>query len=137
MDGLVNEGILEIIFSYSGGCNFVHRQVCSEFRRIIPDTDRLAYLDILLEQGFQPKKLERSYDLFDLSLERGYLNIFLYHGEYVLPWDFCSRCARNGHLHMLQWAHQKGFLIIKSVYLEAVQADQRHVAQWLIDNNLS
>lgn len=134
---LLHEGILEIIFSYSGSYNFVQRQVCSDFRRIMPEVDRLAYLDALLADGFVPKKLERSYKLFYLALDRGYLNIFLYHGGYVLPTDFCHVCARKGHLHMLQWAHEKGFLIIKSVYREAIKAEQRHVAQWLIDNNLS
>nr|WIL04834.1 hypothetical protein Cduv_354 [Cedratvirus duvanny] len=131
------ESVLENIFSFSGGYNFINRQVCSDFRRIIPQVDHLAYVDTLLGDGIRPKGIKDSHDLLQLSTDKGYLNIFLIHGEgYVLPYQFCIRCARHGHLHMLKWAHERGHVIIKSVYLEAVKAKQTHVMQWLIDNNL-
>jgi hypothetical protein len=133
----LHEGILEVIFSFSGGYNYLHRQVCSSFRRIIPQVEYLAYVDALLGDGFKPKTLKDSHKLLDLSVERGYLNIFLFHGNYVLPWNFCITCARHGHLHMLQWAKKEGYVITQQVYLEAVKADHGHVVQWLIDNNLS
>ncbi|SPN79569.1 Hypothetical protein ZAZAV_372 [Cedratvirus Zaza IHUMI] len=129
--------LLEAIFSFSGGYNYLHRQVCSEFRRMLPEVDHLAYIDALLGDKRAPKGLKDSHKLLELSVDKGYLNILLFHGNYVLPWEFCIRCARNGHLHMLQWAKDKGYVITQQVYREAVKADQGHVVQWLIDNNLS
>nr|WIL04216.1 ankyrin repeat-containing protein [Cedratvirus lena]WIL04841.1 ankyrin repeat-containing protein [Cedratvirus duvanny] len=123
------EYIYENIFSFSGGYNYLNRQVCSEFRQRIKPFHFLSYLDEVCSEGREPE-IKPSEELFSLSLKGGYLYLLIYCKEFA-PKDLCILATRHGHLHILQWAREAGYDYDRKVSHVAAQFGHKHILNHL------
>nr|WIL04180.1 ankyrin repeat-containing protein [Cedratvirus lena] len=94
------EGLLVLVFSFSQGYNFVNRQVCFDFRRIIKPVEHLVYLDQLLKDDRKPSNFKPSKELARIALDKELLHLLQACKEFI-PKDFCTIAAKNGHLEVL------------------------------------
>lgn len=93
------QAVLETIFSYSGGYNYPHRQVCFEFRTLAPKTDLLTYLDGLCrEHG------NKFHQVCNINLE----DILRYLGPKNT--NICTLLAGTGHKKLFKWAITLGYI---------------------------
>ncbi|QIN54416.1 hypothetical protein [Cedratvirus kamchatka] len=104
------EEILVLVFSFSEGYNFINRQVCFDFRRMIKPVEHLVYLDQLLKDSRKPKNFQPSKELAEIALDKGFLYLLQANKDYT-PEDVCTVAAKNGHLEILKWARANGCFI--------------------------
>lgn len=121
--------VLSVIFSFSEGYNFVHRQVCSEFRALIPFIHHLVYLDSMLGDGkklsFRQKKI-----LAIEALERGLLHLLEANKNYI-PLDACDVAAKGGRQKILQWLLSQGYKCTENTCSVAAEGGHLKVLQYL------
>ncbi|SOB74132.1 ankyrin repeat [Cedratvirus lausannensis] len=123
------EAVLETIFSFSGGYNFLNRQVCREFRELAPEVDNLEYLNQAIHDGYKPENFIPTSKLADLALEKGLLPLLESCSDFVSE-DVCKRAAGKGYLHILQWARVQRYSWDYKVCSEAAYNGHLETLQW-------
>nr|WIL04758.1 ankyrin repeat-containing protein [Cedratvirus duvanny] len=127
------EELLVLIFSFSEGYNFVNRQVCFDFRRMIKPVDHLVYLDQLLKDNRKPDNFQPSKELAKIALDRGLLHLLQACKEFVSK-SVCTIAAKNGYLEILQWAGANGYSWDEITCSAAAYDGHLEVLQWLRAN---
>ncbi|SPN79522.1 Ankyrin repeat-containing protein [Cedratvirus Zaza IHUMI] len=132
------EPVLDAIFSFSGGRNYLHRQVCREFRwRIKADTHTyLHYADELCKEGLWEESHVKTcfvLEMVDTAIGQGLVNLLDKLKVYV-PHDVVNIAAFQGNLEILQWAKENGYSLGDFCVTEAVRGGHLRVLQWLDDN---
>nr|WIL04766.1 ankyrin repeat-containing protein [Cedratvirus duvanny] len=123
------EEVLVLVFSFSEGYNFVNRQVCFDFRRIIRPVDQVVYLDQLLKDSRKPDNFQPSKKLAKIALNRGLLYLLQACKGFINK-SVCTIAAENGHLEVLQWARANGFPWDLSICTIAAKNGHLEVLQW-------
>nr|WIL04759.1 ankyrin repeat-containing protein [Cedratvirus duvanny] len=126
------EELLVLIFFFSEGYNFINRQVCFDFRRIIKPVEHLVYLDQLLKDNRKPN-LQPSKELAKIALDRGLLHLLQACKEFV-PKNVCTIAAKNGQLKVLQWARANGYSWNEDTCVYAAKEGHLEILQWLRAN---
>ncbi|SOB74194.1 ankyrin repeat [Cedratvirus lausannensis] len=154
------QNVYRAIFSSSGGRNFVHRWVCSEFRGLIPEVNSLLYLDILLEEGKKPKNFTPSVrileDAFRMDLAYVVKECAMFMGEdmclvsarenkpKILAWaaeqpryetkHICRQAAYEGHLEIIKWARSKNYFWDARTCSNAAFRGHLEIIKWAREN---
>ncbi|SPN79679.1 Ankyrin repeat-containing protein [Brazilian cedratvirus IHUMI] len=130
------EAVLRIVFSYSGGYNYLHRQICSWFRQMIETKPEayLYYLDDLCRDG-----LINKYPLFSssekisrLALEKELYYLLVSYPEHV-PYNVVEVATKQGNLKTLRWAEKNGHEVGDNCFRQAVEAGHYHILEWLTE----
>jgi len=77
--------------------------------------------------------------LCTLAARQGHLDVLQWLRQNDCPWNeaTCTEAATHGHLTVLQWLRSQGCpWCVISVKLAAVDGQQWHVVQWLVEHNL-
>ena len=127
------EEILVLVFSFSQGYNFVNRQVCFDFRRMIGPVKRLVYLDQLLKDNRKPNNFKPSKELAGIALDKGFLYILQACRKFV-PGNVCTVVAKKGHLKVLKWARTNDYSWNEWTCAYAAEGGHLEVLQWARDN---
>jgi hypothetical protein len=97
--------VYETIFSFSGGYNFLNRQVCLEFRQLAPKVEYIAYIDQLLSDDRKPKDFVPSEKIMEAAINKELLHVLEACREFIPKHGICPAIAKKGKLRALQWAH--------------------------------
>nr|WIL04146.1 ankyrin repeat-containing protein [Cedratvirus lena] len=127
------EELLVLVFSFSQGYNFVNRQVCFDFRRMIKPVEHSVYLDQLLKDDRKPSGFQPSKELARIALDRGLLYLLQACKDFV-PENVCKIAAKNGYLKILQWARTNGYSWDEETCVYAAKGGHLEVLQWLRAN---
>ncbi|SPN79719.1 Ankyrin repeat-containing protein [Cedratvirus Zaza IHUMI] len=114
----------------SGGRAFFLRQVCSQFRRLLPKVDYLDYLEELYEQEQEAENFVPSKELLHWAVQRNKFYILDANLD-LLDEDICDHAAYHGHLDLLQWLIGGGFQPSYNTFKEAVRGGHLEILQWL------
>ncbi|SOB74041.1 ankyrin repeat [Cedratvirus lausannensis] len=137
---LLNEQVLCTIFSFSEGYNFVNRQVCSDFRRIVPKVSPFVYLDRLLADKVQIK-LEPSEEMMVEAVKLDLVHLLEVNKPYIEK-EICEIAAELGKTKVLDWAIDNGYSCIhptpctgpcksSNLYCCAVKGGHLHIIKQL------
>ena len=130
----LSEQVLRTIFDFSEGYNFVNRQVCSEFREMVPEVNPLVYLDVLVRDGRPPEEVQPLDGLMQKALDMRLFHLLEFNKEYI-PKDICYMSAGNADLEMLHWCKERGFgHEEEKLYLSALRSGQVKVLDWIKAN---
>lgn len=132
---LAMDYIRRVIFSYSGGYNFIHRQVCTEFRENIPEVCPLVYFDALCSDGRQPKHVQPDDTWATIALDQGLLHILQWSIHCYTGKEPCEETTKGGHLHILKWLKEQGYECTIRVATLAVKGSHLEILKWCKDNN--
>lgn len=131
------QAVLSSIFSFSGGYNYLHRQVCSEFRSLIGEREDayLYYLDDLCRD--RPQEVTKYIGTFSssakiakLALDKGLFYLLTRFREHV-PSDVANIAALKGNLDILRWSKEQGYDPEDYCFSQAVLGGHLHILQWL------
>jgi hypothetical protein len=103
------EAVYEAIFSFSGGYNFLHRQVCFEFRQMISEVSYLEYLDQLCKDGRTKQLPPLTKSIVEAAIDKSLLNLLEFCVDLVPKNTICDEAAKKGKLGVLQWAPSQGY----------------------------
>ncbi|SPN79600.1 Ankyrin repeat-containing protein [Cedratvirus Zaza IHUMI] len=120
------EPVLEVIFSFSEGYNFRNRQVCSQFRQMIPKVEDVVYIDCVCRDSKPALKYNR--ELLYKALTFGCINIF--RCASAVPSDVCKHAAFHGQMEILQWAHEKEFYWNEDTCELAARGGHLEILKW-------
>ncbi|SHO33391.1 Pseudo ankyrin repeat-like [Cedratvirus A11] len=104
--------ILPVVFSFSGDYNYFYRQVCSEFRQMIPKVDLLAYLNTLCRDHG-----DRFYKVINNNLEAWHVLSLI--GPKNA--NICTLLAETNHTKLFKWAIALGYLPDEDTVERAVE----------------
>jgi hypothetical protein len=126
--------VYSTIFSFSGGYNFLHRQVCPEFRALVPQVSYVVYLDQLIKdvrqpENFPPSDFNLSRRLAKIAIEKGLLALLGQCTKHVRS-DLCKIAAKKGNLKALQWARSEGYHWDERTCLEAAFKGYLEILKW-------
>lgn len=108
--------VLEAIFYHSGGYNYLHAQVCSEFRTLAPKTDLLTYIDGLCEVHDGDFYRPCNINLKDVLNYIGYRNA-----------NICTSLAETGHKKLFKWAITLGYIPDEETVERAIEFGNLHI----------
>lgn len=129
------QAVYEIIFSFSGGYNYLNQQVCSGFKRLAPKVSVYVYLDQLLQDG---KKDEFTLfvcstpmkEITEVAIEQTQLSLLAECVENI-PANICDIAARKGDLKLLLWTRERKYYWNECTYLGAACNGHLEVIKWL------
>nr|WIL04856.1 hypothetical protein Cduv_376 [Cedratvirus duvanny] len=120
------------IFSFSGGYNFRNRQVCSEFRQMVPRVLRLCYLDTLYrDDSIRLDQLGRK--IIKKSIKLGCVNILEKH-KHEVPKDIFYLAAYYQNIDSLNWAKDNGYKFHRRICGAAAMKGSFVLLRWIKDN---
>jgi hypothetical protein len=106
------QSVYEAIFSFSGDYNYLHRQVCSEFRQMIAKVDLLAYLNTLCRDHG-----DRFYKVINDNLEAWHVLSCI--GPKNV--NVCALLAETNYTKLFKWIVSLGYLPDEDTVERAVE----------------
>ncbi|SOB74139.1 ankyrin repeat [Cedratvirus lausannensis] len=159
------DNVYRAIFSFSGGYNYPHGWVCSQFRFLAPKVSALAYLDVLCRDKRKPEGLQLNKKMAEQAIKEGLLYLVMeckdkldeyasveaarYGHLEILKWsetantspyhwgvNLCYEAIKGGHLHVLQWLVENDYPCDELVFSFAIHGDHFHILEWLVKKNV-
>ena len=119
------------IFSYSEGYNFINRQVCCEFREMIPEIHGCVYLDQLIKDGKKPD-FTPSFKMVELGVKFNLFSLLEAFPSYTATF-VCTEAIKNNNIKVLQWAKERGYKPSEYNYIHIAQHANLETVKYLID----
>lgn len=124
------QSVYERIFFFSGGYNYLHAQVCTEFRALSSKKTRADYLDQLIQDGKDVSEQNLEFFL-DEAIEKELIHLVAECSKYTKQ-NISLLASKKGKLKVLQWAHEHGHPCDVNVCEKAAKHGHLQILKWAI-----